>query len=154
MRAMCALKREGWRQGFPRLYGVLEELGDIGKISWESTEDEEREILAGGGRMLGSKVDKLCKILIKTSNRIVQDGIIRVEDCYFLVDFLVVNMKMTKELSQTQIILGRPFLSTAKAIIDWGKGEVILKVGEYTMKVDTNKLMKYPSRAFEEFGCH
>ena len=59
-------------------------------------------------------------------------------------------MKMTKELSQAPIILGRPFLATAKAVIDWGKGEVILKVGEHTVKADINKLMKYPSRASED----
>ena len=61
-------------------------------------------------------------------------------------------MKMTKELNQSPIILGRPFLATAKAITDWGKGEVILKVGEHIVKVDINKLMKYPSRASEELG--
>ena len=59
-------------------------------------------------------------------------------------------MKMTKELSQALIILGRPFLATTKAVIDWAKGEVILKVGEHTMKVDINKLRKYLSRASEE----
>ena len=85
------------------------------------------------------------------------DGSVRkpqglVEDCYFLVDFLVIDMKMTKELSQAPIILGRPFLAAAKAVTDWGKGEVILKVGEHTMKVDINKLMKYPSRASEDLG--
>ena len=62
-------------------------------------------------------------------------------------------MKMTKELSQAPIILGRPFLATAKAVTDWGKGEVILKVGEHTVKVDINKLMKYPSRASEDLGA-
>ena len=62
-------------------------------------------------------------------------------------------MKMTKELSQALIILGRPFLATTKAVTDWGKGEVILKVGEHTMKVDINKLMKYPSRASEDLGA-
>ena len=61
-------------------------------------------------------------------------------------------MKMTKELSQTSIILGRPFLATAKAVTDWGKGEMVLKVGDHTVKVDINKLMKYPSWAFEELG--
>ena len=81
---------------------------------------------------------------------IVEDVIVRIEDYYFLVDFLVVDMKMTKELSQALIILGRPSLATAKAVTDWGKGEVILKVGEHTVKVDINKLMKYPSRASED----
>ena len=40
-----------------------------------------------------------------------------------------------------------------EAITDWGKGEVILKVGEHTMKVDINKLMKYPSWASEDLGA-
>ena len=62
-------------------------------------------------------------------------------------------MKMTNELSQAPIILGRRFLATAKAVTDWGKGEVILKVGEHTMKVDINKLMEYPSRASEDLGA-
>ena len=40
-----------------------------------------------------------------------------------------------------------------KAIINMGKGEVILKVGEHTMKVDIKNLMKYPSRASKELGA-
>ena len=71
--------------------------------------------------------------------------IVRIEGCYFPVDFLVLDMKITKELSQAPIILGRPFLATAKAVTDWEKGEVILKVGEHTVNVNINKLMKYPS---------
>ena len=85
-------------------------------------------------------------------HRVVEDLIVRIEDFYFPVDFLAVDMKMTKELSQASIILERPLLATAKAITDWGKGEVILEVGEHIVKVDINKLMKYPSRAFEELG--
>ena len=77
----------------------------------------------------------------------------RIEDYYFLIDFLVIDMKMTKELSQAPIILGRPFLATMKVVTDSGKGEVILKVEEHTMKVDINKLMKYPSHASEELGA-
>ena len=81
---------------------------------------------------------------MRKSHGLVENVIVRIEDCYFPVDFLVVNMKMT-ELSQAPIILRRPFLATAKAVPYWGKGEVILKVGEHTVKVDINKLMKYPS---------
>ena len=84
---------------------------------------------------------------------IVEDVIVRIKGCYFLVNFLVVDMKITKELKQAPIILGRPFLATAKAITDWAKGEVILKAGEHTMKVNINKLMKYPSQAFEDLGA-
>ena len=89
---------------------------------------------------------------VRKPHGIIEDVIVRIEGCYFSVDFLVVDMKITKELSQAPIILGRPFLVTAKAVTDWGKGEVILKVGEHTVKVNINKLMKYPSQAFEDLG--
>ena len=59
------------------------------------------------------------------------------------MDFLVVDIKITKELSQVPIILRRPFLTTTKAIADSGKGEVILKVGKHIVKVDIKKLVKY-----------
>ena len=91
--------------------------------------------------------------LVRRPHGLVEDVIVKIEDCYFPVDFLVVDMKMTKELSQALIILGRPFLATAKAVTDWGKGEVILNVGEHTVKVDINKLMKYLSRASEHLGA-
>ena len=90
---------------------------------------------------------------VRKPHGIVEDVIVRIEGCYFPVYFLVVDMKITKELSQSPIILGRPFLATAKAITDWGKGEVILKVREHTVKVNINKLMKYPSQAFEDLGA-
>ena len=83
---------------------------------------------------------------------LVEDFIVGIEDSYYQVDFQVVDIKMTKELSQALIILGRTYLATTKAITDWGKGEVILKVGEHTVKVDINKFMKYPSRASEDLG--
>ena len=83
----------------------------------------------------------------------VEDVTVRIEGCYFSVDFLAVDMKITKEFSQAPIILGRPFLATAKAVIDWGKGEVILKVGEHTVKVNINNLMKYPSPVFKDLGA-
>ena len=43
---------------------------------------------------------------VKKPHGLVEDVIVRIEDCYFPVDFLVVDMKMTKELSQAPIILG------------------------------------------------
>ena len=91
--------------------------------------------------------------LVRKLHGVVEDVTVRIEDCYFPIDFLIVDMKMAKELSQAPIILGRPFLVTVKAVTDWGKGEVIFKVGEHTVKVNINKLMKYPSRASEDLGA-
>ena len=44
--------------------------------------------------------------LVRKPHGIVEDAIFKIEDCYFLVDFLVVDMKITKKLSQASIILG------------------------------------------------
>ena len=76
----------------------------------------------------------------------------KVENCYFLVDFIILDMKSTKDFTNAPIILGRPFLSTVKAITDWGKGEVIFQVGDITMKVSINKLMRHPSHESDEVG--
>ena len=43
---------------------------------------------------------------VRKPHGIVEDVIVRIEDLYFPVDFLVVDMKMTNELSQTLMILG------------------------------------------------
>ena len=51
----------------------------------------------------------------KKPHGIVEDVLVRIEGCYFPIDFLVVDIKITKELSQAPIILGRPLLATSKA---------------------------------------
>ena len=68
-------------------------------------------------------------------------SIVEVENCYFLIDFIIVDMKTTKDFTNAPIILRRPFLATTKAIKDWGKGEVKFQIGESTMKVSIKKLM-------------
>ena len=62
-------------------------------------------------------------------------------------------MKSTKDFTDPPIILGRQFLATAKAITDWGKGEVIFQVRDNTMKVSINKLMRHPSHESDEVGA-
>ena len=57
------------------------------------------------------------------------------------------------DFTNSPIILGRPFVATAKAITDWGKGEVIFQVGDRTMKVIVNKLMQHPSHESDEVGA-
>ena len=76
--------------------------------------------------------------------------IVKVENCYFLIDFIVMDMKSTKDFIDAPIILGRPVLAIAKAIMDWGKGEFIFLVGDSRMKVSINKLMRHPSHEFDE----
>ena len=89
---------------------------------------------------------------VRRSHDVVEDVIMKVENCYFTVDFIIMNMKSTKDFTDSPIILGRPFLATAKVITNWGKGEVLFQVGNSTMKVSINKLMRHPSHEFDEVG--
>ena len=90
---------------------------------------------------------------VRRPHGVVEDVIVKVENCYFSVDFIIVDMKSTKDLTDSPIILGRPFLATEKAITDWGKGEVTFQVGDSTMKVSINKLMQHPLHESDEVGA-
>ncbi|XP_078445563.1 uncharacterized protein LOC144714654 [Wolffia australiana] len=76
---------------------------------------------------------------VRRPHGIVMNVIVKVEHCHFPVDFLVVDMKATKNLSNAPIILGRPFLATARAVTDWGKGEIELKVGTHSVNINIHK---------------
>ena len=89
---------------------------------------------------------------VRRHHGIVEDVLVKVENYYFLVDFIIMDMKSTKDFTDAPIILGRPFLATTIAITDWGKGEVIFLVGHSTMKVSINKLMRHPSYESDEVG--
>ena len=78
---------------------------------------------------------------MRRPHNVVEDVIVKVENCYFPVDFIIMDMKSMKDFTDSPIILGIPFLATTKAITDWGKGEVIFQVRDSTMKVSINKLM-------------
>ena len=88
----------------------------------------------------------------RRTHGIVEDVIMKVKNCYSLVDFIIVDMKIMKDFTNAPIILGTPFIATTKAITDWGKGEVIFHVGDSMMKVSINKLMGHPSHASDEVG--
>ena len=66
----------------------------------------------------------------------------KVEKCQFLVDFVKVIMKISGNLSHASNIFGRPFFSMNKAIIDWDKRTVELKVGLEKIEVPISHLMK------------
>ena len=90
---------------------------------------------------------------LRRPHDIVEDVIVKVEICYFPIDFTIMDMKSTKDFTDAPIILGRPFLATAKAITVSGKGEVIFLVGDSTMKVSIKKLMQHPSHESNEVGA-
>ena len=46
---------------------------------------------------------------VRRPHSIVEDVIVKVENWYFSVDFIIVDMKSTKDFTDYRIILGRPF---------------------------------------------
>ena len=51
---------------------------------------------------------------VRRSHGVVEDVIVKVENCYFPVDFIIVDMKSTKDFTDSPIIQGRPFLLPRK----------------------------------------
>ncbi|MCH87684.1 hypothetical protein A2U01_0008561 [Trifolium medium] len=54
----------------------------------------------------------------------IEDIRVRISDLEFPVDFMILDVEEDKE---HPIILGRPFLATARAIIDMGEGELTIR---------------------------
>ena len=58
---------------------------------------------------------------------IIEDVLVKVDKFIFPMDFVVLDKE---EDRKALIILGRPFLTIAQALIDMKNGELTLKVGE------------------------
>ncbi|KAG8491410.1 hypothetical protein CXB51_014616 [Gossypium anomalum] len=67
---------------------------------------------------------------IRFPRGIIEDVLVKVDKFIFPVDFIILDIE---EDISTLLILGRPFLVTAKAIIDVGIGELTLSVGDETI---------------------
>ena len=65
---------------------------------------------------------------VRRPHGVVEDVIVKVKNYYFPVDFIIVDMKFTKDFTDSLIILGRPFLATVKAITYWGKGKLFFRL--------------------------
>nr|XP_025685165.1 uncharacterized protein LOC112785958 [Arachis hypogaea] len=78
---------------------------------------------------------------IKTPNKIVENLLVKVGDFIFPADFVILD---TEEERNNSIILGRPFLATARAIIDVEKGEMIFRVHNEQMVINVFKSMQHP----------
>lgn len=73
---------------------------------------------------------------------ILEDVPLRVGKFFIPCDFVVMEMK---EDAQVPIILGRPFLATARAIIDMKKGKITFEVGDEKMEYTLTNSMTSPS---------
>ncbi|GJY75213.1 reverse transcriptase domain-containing protein, partial [Tanacetum coccineum] len=144
---------------------VLEKLEDPGKflIPCALQELNRTSALADSGvsinllphsiyKQLGLEALTPTRMTLKLSNRsvtypmgIAEDVVVRVDGFTFLADFVVVNFEPDPRVP---IILRRPFLRTAKALIDLYEEKLTLRVGKeelvyYADKSEKNKEKKY-----------
>ncbi|XP_015940037.1 uncharacterized protein LOC107465572 [Arachis duranensis] len=78
---------------------------------------------------------------------VVEALLVKVGEFIFSANFVVLDME---EEANTSIILGRPFLATARAIIDVQKGEVVLRFHEEKMVFNVFKAMSYHKESIGE----
>ncbi|XP_016207408.1 uncharacterized protein LOC107647872 [Arachis ipaensis] len=75
-------------------------------------------------------------------NRVVDNLLVKVGKFIFPVDFVILDID---EEGSDSIILGRPFLATARAIIDVEKGEMILRVHDEQIILNIFKAIQHPT---------
>ena len=75
--------------------------------------------------------------LVKIPKGIVEDVLVKVEKFYYLVDFVVLDTEpIASGPNHVPIILGRPFLATANAIINCRNGVKQLTFGNMTLELN------------------
>ena len=74
---------------------------------------------------------------VKIPKGIVEDVLVKVDKFYYPVDFVVLDTKpVAKGINQVPIILGRPFLATYNAIINFRNGVMQLTFGNMTLELN------------------
>ncbi|XP_070022094.1 uncharacterized protein [Nicotiana sylvestris] len=76
---------------------------------------------------------------MKRSLSIIDDVIVRVDKFILPADFVILDCKVNYEVP---IILGRPFLSTGKALVDVEAGDLTFRVGDEKVVFHVRKLMR------------
>jgi len=73
----------------------------------------------------------------RVPRRIVEDVLIRVDEFLYPVDFTVIETEKVSNLaSQVFVILGRPFLATVNAHINYRNGMMRLSFGNMIVKLN------------------
>ena len=74
---------------------------------------------------------------VKIPKGIVEDVLVKIDKFYYLVDFVVLDTEaIASEPNHVPIILGRPFLATANAIINFRNGVMQLTFGNMTLELN------------------
>ena len=83
---------------------------------------------------------------VKIPKGIVEDVLVKIDKFYYPVDFVVLDTEpMASEPNHVPIILGRPFLATANAIINCRNGIMQLTFGNMTLELNIFHLNDNPN---------
>ena len=96
---------------------------------------------------------------VKIPKGIVEDVLVKVDKFYYPVDFVVLDTEpIANEPNHVPIILGRPFLATANAIINFRNGVMQLTFGNMTLEMNIfhlnnkHQLTEDENQMTDEFG--
>ena len=82
---------------------------------------------------------------VKIPKGIVEDVLVKIEKFYYPIDFVVLDTEpSSNEPIYVPIILGRPFLATANAIINCRNGVMQLTFGDMTLELNIFQLNNNP----------
>ncbi|XP_061338968.1 uncharacterized protein LOC133285716 [Gastrolobium bilobum] len=79
---------------------------------------------------------------IKRPERVVEDVLVKVDKFIFPVNFVILDME--EEDTESPLLLGRPFLATARSLIDVEQAKLMLRVNEETITIDVFEAIKHP----------
>ena len=74
----------------------------------------------------------------------IEDVMVKVDKFIFSADFIVLDMEEDKEIP---IILGRPFLSIGRAMIDVQRGDLKLRVQDDKVKFNVFEAVRHPTES-------
>ncbi|KAH9722992.1 hypothetical protein KPL70_006933 [Citrus sinensis] len=87
---------------------------------------------------------------MKIPRGIIEDVLIQIDKFYYPVDFIVIDTQHVHDPKKhTPVILGRPFLATADALINCRNGNMQLSFGNMTMELNIFNVTKQPQEEDE-----
>ncbi|RDY00103.1 hypothetical protein CR513_16758, partial [Mucuna pruriens] len=83
---------------------------------------------------------------------VVEDVLVQVNELIFPVDFYVLDMEDETAGKESTLILGRPFLMTARTKIDVHAGTLSMEFGDTLVQFNIFEAMKHPTEDHSLFG--
>ncbi|KAG9453396.1 hypothetical protein H6P81_006300 [Aristolochia fimbriata] len=83
----------------------------------------------------------------KKPNGLIEDVLVKIGKFIYPCDFVVLDMEVDWELP---LILGRPFLATAAALIDVKRGKLTLRLNDEEIVFDIKQAIKNPSNSCDD----